>query len=209
MRSWAAAVALLAGLTVPIVGAAPAAATTGTYAYVANRDADTVSVLDTATHTVTDTVGVGAGPTGVAITLVEHEPTASRLTLRAKKRHSKGSRGDRPITLIARLSADGRLGAARRPLEGATVTFTSNTASPVTLCTATTDGQGRAGCTVPGEGSNDTCYTATFAGDNTFLASTATLCRCSRKNSGNGRDDPWSMLRTAKGPPAARHCRRN
>ncbi|MEU5010854.1 IPT/TIG domain-containing protein [Streptomyces sp. NPDC021749] len=39
----------------------------GTRAYVANRGSNTVSVIDTATNTVTDTIATGAGPTDMAI----------------------------------------------------------------------------------------------------------------------------------------------
>ena len=38
------------------------------FAYVTNGDSDNVSVIDTASNTVTTTVAVGAGPDGVAIT---------------------------------------------------------------------------------------------------------------------------------------------
>src|SRR5688572_17995048 len=38
------------------------------FAYVTNGDSDNVSVIDTATNTVTTTVAVGTGPDGVAIT---------------------------------------------------------------------------------------------------------------------------------------------
>jgi YVTN family beta-propeller protein len=40
----------------------------GAFAYVTNAGSDTVSVIDTATNTVTTTVTVGSGPGGVAIT---------------------------------------------------------------------------------------------------------------------------------------------
>jgi len=40
----------------------------GTKAYVANSDYNTVSVIDTATNTVTATVNVGSSPYGVSVT---------------------------------------------------------------------------------------------------------------------------------------------
>ncbi|MGQ4380536.1 YncE family protein, partial [Streptomyces sp. SAS_267] len=39
----------------------------GTYAYVANFNANTVSVINTATNTVVGSVPVGDGPIGVAV----------------------------------------------------------------------------------------------------------------------------------------------
>jgi YVTN family beta-propeller protein len=39
----------------------------GAQAYVTNVGGDTVSVIDTATNTVTDTITVGDGPNGVAV----------------------------------------------------------------------------------------------------------------------------------------------
>lgn len=52
----------MAGLTVPLAVAAPAAAQTGTFAYDANFLSDDVSVIDTATNTVTATIPVGDAP---------------------------------------------------------------------------------------------------------------------------------------------------
>ncbi|MFF3684429.1 YncE family protein, partial [Streptomyces sp. NPDC002187] len=68
LRAWVAGVAVLAGLAVPLAMATPAAAQTGTFAYVANSVDGTVSVIDTATNTVTTTIPVGSGPFGVAVT---------------------------------------------------------------------------------------------------------------------------------------------
>src|SRR5271168_5377061 len=52
-----------------VVVAPPAGATgSGPFAYVANEISNTVSVIDTATNTVSAIVGVGSGPLGVAIT---------------------------------------------------------------------------------------------------------------------------------------------
>lgn len=72
-RTWrqllgtALAVATGAGLAVT-VGTAPAhAVPPGTYAYVANSHSGSVSAIDTATNTVTATIPVGGGPTGVAL----------------------------------------------------------------------------------------------------------------------------------------------
>jgi YVTN family beta-propeller protein len=54
-----------------MVGATPvevAITPDGAFAYVANKDSNTVSVIDTATNTVVATVPVGSAPIGVAIT---------------------------------------------------------------------------------------------------------------------------------------------
>ena len=40
----------------------------GDFAYVTNADSDNVSVIETATNTVTATIAVGDNPIGVAIT---------------------------------------------------------------------------------------------------------------------------------------------
>ncbi|WP_316785191.1 YncE family protein, partial [Streptomyces sasae] len=64
------AAALLLDPTVP-VGNFPtgvAINSAGTRAYVANEGDDTVSVIDTATNTVTATINVGSSPFGVAVT---------------------------------------------------------------------------------------------------------------------------------------------
>lgn len=70
VRAGVAGLAVLAGLTVPLTVATPAAAgeRAQTLAYVANFDDDTVSVIDTRTKTVITTIPVGDAPTGVAIT---------------------------------------------------------------------------------------------------------------------------------------------
>ena len=48
-------------MLVSIAGASP-------YAYITNYGDDNVSVIDTATDTVTATVNVGTGPVGIAVT---------------------------------------------------------------------------------------------------------------------------------------------
>lgn len=48
-------------LTLPVTYAA-------TFAYVANESSHTVSVINTATNVVVDTIAVGTAPVGVAIT---------------------------------------------------------------------------------------------------------------------------------------------
>ena len=50
-----------------LVATAQSALPAGPYAYVANSDDNTVSVIDTATNTVTATVPVGSGPFAVAV----------------------------------------------------------------------------------------------------------------------------------------------
>ncbi|MFI9366707.1 IPT/TIG domain-containing protein [Kitasatospora sp. NPDC053057] len=61
--------AFAAGTAVPVGDTPEGVALTPDAArgYVANRGSNTVSVIDTATDTVTDTIGTGAGPTFVAI----------------------------------------------------------------------------------------------------------------------------------------------
>ena len=63
-RKWLYALACAIG----VVCGAPGAAAAEQRAYVANFEANSVSVIDTATHTVVATVPVGAGPFGVAVT---------------------------------------------------------------------------------------------------------------------------------------------
>ncbi|MGW8955788.1 YncE family protein [Streptomyces sp. NPDC055709] len=60
-------VAVVAGLAAPLALATPAAAATGTFAYVTNFNSNNVSVIDTATNTVTTTIPVGTVPNGVAV----------------------------------------------------------------------------------------------------------------------------------------------
>ncbi|WP_240805642.1 YncE family protein [Streptomyces sp. A1547] len=68
LRSWFAGLAVLAGMIVPLASATPAAAQARTLAYVTNAFSGTVSVIDTATNTVTATIPVGSRPEGVAVT---------------------------------------------------------------------------------------------------------------------------------------------
>jgi YVTN family beta-propeller protein len=51
-----------------LAGLFDSAQTLAQNAYVTNRDSNTVSVIDTATNTVTATIPVGGGPIGVAVT---------------------------------------------------------------------------------------------------------------------------------------------
>ncbi|MET8642634.1 hypothetical protein [Streptomyces sp. NPDC004675] len=61
--------AMLAGLSLPVLAATPAQAAAPTpNAYVTNQGSNTVSVIDTVTNTVTATVPVGGRPFGVAVT---------------------------------------------------------------------------------------------------------------------------------------------
>ncbi|MEU6221965.1 YncE family protein [Streptomyces sp. NPDC047022] len=61
--------AMLAGLSLPVLAAAPARAAAPTpNAYVANQFSDTVSVVDPASNTVTATITGFAAPFGVSIT---------------------------------------------------------------------------------------------------------------------------------------------
>ncbi|MET7714606.1 Ig-like domain-containing protein, partial [Streptomyces sp. NPDC005407] len=128
------------------------------------------------------TVTVGDGPLGVAIGTIDAERIPTKLTLKAKKQkkdkdHPEGGDG---LTLTAKLTAEGQ------PLEGKDITFSN----AIPLCTDTTDGKGKATCKVPGKQDKDTCYTATFPGDDTYLPSTATLC----KKHDNGKPDLSPVL---------------
>ena len=49
----------------------------GSKAYVANYESDTVSVIDTATNSVVQTISVGSGPKGIAITPRSKQPSKS------------------------------------------------------------------------------------------------------------------------------------
>ena len=68
LRACVAGLAMLAGLALPVIASSPAWAAPGPNAYVANFTGNFVSVIDTATNTVTATVPVGDGPFGVAVT---------------------------------------------------------------------------------------------------------------------------------------------
>jgi hypothetical protein len=92
------------------------------------------------------------------------------------KYHPLGGNG---LTLKATLTAEDE------PLEGKTITFTN----AVQLCTETTDSEGKATCKVSREHDEETCYTASFAGDDTYEPSTATVCKRH-----DDKPDPWSAL---------------
>lgn len=143
-----------------------------------------MSVIDTATTTVTTTVPVGDFPIGVAIGTVTTERTPTKLTLKLEKKKWKDALealgGNHGLTLRAKLTAEGL------PLEGKEIEFTTDS---VSLCTDTTDSRGKATCKVPGKQPKDACYTATFAGDDTYEPSTATVCK-----GDHDKDDPWSEL---------------
>jgi hypothetical protein len=116
---------------------------------------------------------------GVAIGTLAAERTPTTLTLKVKK--GKDARGNNRVTLKAKLTAEGQ------PLEGKTITFTTDS---TLLCTETTDSNGKATCKAPGKQDKKTCYTATFAGDNTYEPSTATVC----KKIHYGKIDAWPGL---------------
>lgn len=68
LRALVAGLVVVAGLALPMVAPQSAQAVPpGTYAYVTNFNANTVSVVNTATNTVAVTVPVGAGPWEVAV----------------------------------------------------------------------------------------------------------------------------------------------
>ncbi|MFE4749668.1 beta-propeller fold lactonase family protein [Streptomyces mirabilis] len=68
LRVCTAALAVLAGLALPVVTPSPARAATNGNAYVANYTAGTVTVIDTTTNTPVTTVTVGTNPDSIAIT---------------------------------------------------------------------------------------------------------------------------------------------
>ncbi|MFF3684430.1 beta-propeller fold lactonase family protein, partial [Streptomyces sp. NPDC002187] len=157
----------------------------GSRVYVTNGNDDNVSVIDTATNTVTTTIPVGNIPLGVAIgTVTTQERTPTALTLKLEKKKGKDALealgGNHGLTLKAKLTAEGL------PLGGKDITFTN----AVLLCTDTTDSRGKATCKVPGKQPKEACYTATFAGDDTYEPSTATVC----KKDDHGKPGPWSEL---------------
>ncbi|MCF3131936.1 Ig-like domain-containing protein [Streptomyces olivochromogenes] len=105
---------------------------------------------------------------------------ATCLTCLTRRSSSLGAGGNEGVTLKAKLTAEGR------PLAGKEIEFTTDSTA---LCTDTTDNRGKATCKVPGKQPNEICYTATFAGDDTYEPSTATVCK-----SKDRKDDPWSEL---------------
>ncbi|MFI8387589.1 YncE family protein [Streptomyces sp. NPDC085540] len=160
----------------------------GAHVYAVNGTNDNVSVIDTVTNTVTATVPVGDFPLRAAVTTVGNipvsgDPVPTELKLKTTKKQGKGSK---PLTLTARLTAEGQ------PLQGETITFTTD---GTTLCTSTTNTQGRATCTIRSRQAKHTCYTATFTGDDTYRGSTATTCLPSHDK--KEEDKEPSGLRTA------------
>ncbi|MCX4515893.1 Ig-like domain-containing protein [Streptomyces sp. NBC_01619] len=127
----------------------------------------------------------------MAIGTVTSQRIPTKLTLTAKEKgHGKPYMlGNRDVRLTATLTAEGQ------PLEGKTIEFTTDS---TLLCTETTDSRGKATCNVPGKQHKETCYTATFAGDDTYEPSTATLCR----NGDHGKHHPWLALHTQSGVSA-------
>ena len=134
-----------------------------------------MSVIDTASNTVSATVTVGAGPFEVAVT---PPPAGTALSTRSATETRTSGR----TLLISGLSAT--LTGNGRPLSGRTITFT-NAAATTTLCTATTNSSGVATCTTTITGTPQQIsaladdlsahgYLATFAGDNTHSGSHAT-----------------------------------
>ncbi|WP_217569890.1 Ig-like domain repeat protein, partial [Streptomyces sp. GbtcB7] len=157
----------------------------GTRAYVASAASDSVFVIDTVTNTVIGSpVPVGDVPVGVAIGTLAAERTPTTLTLKVQKKwkwkDSLGAGGKDGVTLKAKLTAEGQ------PLAGKEIEFTTDSTA---LCTDTTDSKGKATCKVPGEQPKEICYTATFAGDDTYEPSTSTVCK-----SKDRKDDPWSEV---------------
>ena len=67
VRALAAGLTLLAGLTVPALAPSPALADPSENAYVTNSSSDSVSVINTATNTVTATIPIHCFPIGVAV----------------------------------------------------------------------------------------------------------------------------------------------
>ncbi|MDP9849276.1 beta-propeller fold lactonase family protein [Streptosporangium lutulentum] len=68
-RTLAALCTLLTAVALTGLTALPAHAAAQTFAYITNYDSDSVSVIDTATNTVTATIAVGGHPAGAAVSL--------------------------------------------------------------------------------------------------------------------------------------------
>ncbi|MEU9480401.1 YncE family protein [Streptomyces sp. NPDC048191] len=193
-------------------GVAVATTPNGVRAYVALTTSGTVSVIDTVGNTVLGTINVGGFPIAVAIgrgVVGETPKTPTTLTLKADKKPEKdtlGARGHDVVTLKAKLTADGR------PLKSKTITFTTDS---TTLCTRTTNSRGTSTCKVRSRQVNKACYTATFAGDDTYLPSTATVCvknhhgkpRTSAGLLDQGRVNDLAEAVTSTGQPPIRHGR--
>ncbi|MGW8955883.1 hypothetical protein ACWGRH_38945, partial [Streptomyces sp. NPDC055709] len=174
--------------TVPVGNTPRAVAVTpdGAFVYVTNEGSDDVSVVDSGTNTVTATIPVGDEPLAVAIGTIASERIPTDLTLKVQKKKGKdalGTLGKDGLTLKARLTAEGQ------PLEGRPIEFTADSTE---LCTETTDSRGKATCKVPRKQDKKTCYTATFAGDDTYEPSTATVC----KNNNDDKHQPGPVLPT-------------
>ncbi|MFP1624117.1 hypothetical protein ACLB9X_02630 [Streptomyces sp. 5K101] len=113
----------------------------------------------------------------------------TKLTLKLEKKKGKGKDalealgGKRGLTLKAKLTAEGQ------PLEGRPIEFTTDA---ISLCTETTDSKGKATCKVPRGHENETCYTATFDGDDTYEPDTTTVCTFNDND--NGKPDSASEL---------------
>lgn len=124
----------------------------GTRAYVANLGSGTVSVIDSATDTVTATIPVGSQPFGVAIAAIDTKPPAAPVITTPG---DGGTLGDSTPDFVG----TGEVGSK------VTVTDAGGT-----VCTATVDTSGKWACT-PGtalvEGEHTITATATDGAGNT------------------------------------------
>ncbi|MFE2476977.1 hypothetical protein [Streptomyces sp. NPDC059389] len=133
LRALVAGLVLVTGLALPMVAAQPAQAVPpGAYAYVANFQDDTVSVIDTATSSVPATIPVGGLPFGVAIGVVPRPAPALKLIkLTAGGTFTQGGQGTYTLTV----TNTGDL-----PTDGSTVTLTDTLPTGLTTVTFSATG---------------------------------------------------------------------
>ncbi|WP_438303437.1 hypothetical protein ACSHXN_19625 [Streptomyces sp. HUAS TT11] len=124
--------AMLAGLSLPVLAATPAQAAAPTpNAYVTNQGSNTVSVIDTATNTVTATVPAGFGPSGVAIGTPPPPSPSLTVTKTHQGAFARGEKNTYSITVTNNGTG---------PTDGTTVTVTDTL--PTGLTAASLSGTG-------------------------------------------------------------------
>ncbi|MFD0009123.1 beta-propeller fold lactonase family protein [Streptomyces sp. NPDC127178] len=173
--------ALIATLPVGAQQQGVAVTPDNTHVYVTHTSSGTLSVIDNTTTppaVVDGPIPGGGTPVDVAIGLIppplQQPPPATPTKLKLKAEKREKGKGDEPrvmgndgVILKAKLTANGR------PLKDKDITFTADSTA---LCTKTTDSRGKATCTVPGMHDKTTCYTARFAGNDTYQPSIAAAC---------------------------------
>jgi YVTN family beta-propeller protein len=140
-----------------------ALAPSGDSAYVTNYGSNNVSVLDTRalpSVTVTDVIGVGTHPDGVAVAVVHQTSTTTNLTTSA----NPAAVGDE-VTFTATIS----------PVpDGGTVTFADDATGMGCDAVAVSTADGTATCTKTYDAVGDHQVTADYTGTSTYLPSTST-----------------------------------